>query len=368
MNELMLVARREIVTQVRSRTFVIGLLVSAVLVAALAFAPKLFGGPDSYTLGVVNSQRLPVTAPQGATVEWRTYPDEAAARKALLDGDADAVVVNGSKVLSEGELDERLGVLLQVANREMKLDAQGVRVPPLQTEAVRADARYDAARGGMARTLTFLLFFTLVGQMMMVAMGVVEEKGSRIVEILLSSMKPWQLLGGKIAGLGVVGLINLVVIVCGGLGAATVSGLVVDFPPGMTGIVVGVFVWFLLGYVFYATLAAALASLVSRQEEVGSVMNPLMMALMGTYFVAFFAANEPNGTLAAVLSWVPPFSAMVMPVRMAATEIPLWEVAGSAVVMALAVAGALALGATVYRRAVLRTGARLKIRQVLSQR
>ncbi|WP_113701063.1 ABC transporter permease [Nonomuraea lactucae] len=366
MNGLTLVARREITTQIRSKTFIIGLIVTALLVGAAAFAPKLMGGPDEYKLGTVNSRQLPLqAAAPDARVEWSAFPDEGAARKALLAGDVDAVLVDGAKVLTDGEIDSELGVLLQSTHREVKLGASGVRIEPLLMQSVGADTRYQSARTGMAVVLTVLLFMLIIGQVMMVAMGVVEEKGSRIVEILLTSVRPWQLLGGKIIGLGVLGFINLVTMLVVGLGAAVASGLAVDFPPGMPGVVAGVLVWFVLGYAFYATLSASLASLVSRQEEVSNVMTPLTMLLMVTYFVAFYAASEPTGTLATVVSLVPPFSAMVMPVRMAAAGVPMWEVGLSMVLMVAAVAGVLALGAKVYERAVLRTGARVRLGDVL---
>ncbi|RVX43867.1 ABC-2 type transport system permease protein [Nonomuraea polychroma] len=369
MNGLMLVARREIVTQIRTKAFVIGLIITAVLVAAVSFAPKVLDSPDSYTLGTVNSQQLPLqaAAPE-ATFEWRSFPDETAATQAVLDGDVDAVLVNGTKVLTDGDINDELGVLLQSVNREVRLGAVGVSIPPLQTESVRADARYDSARTGIAVVLVVVLFMLVISQISMVAMGVVEEKGSRIVEILLSTLRPWQLLGGKILGLGVLGLINLVTILAVGLGAAVASGTASEFPPGMPGLVAGVLVWFVLGYAFFATLSAAFASLVSRQEEVNTVLTPLIMTVMVTYFVAFYATNEPTGTLATVVSYVPPFSAMVMPVRMAATEVPLWQVGASMAGMIVAVLAALAFGAKVYQRAVLRTGARVKLGDVVRVR
>ncbi|MCK2221699.1 ABC transporter permease [Actinomadura sp. ATCC 31491] len=369
MNGVMLVARREVMTQIRTKGFVIGLLVTAILVAAVSFAPKLMDGPDSYTVGTVNSQRLPLeaAAPE-AKFEWRSFPDEAAARQAVVAGDVDAALVDGTRVLSHGQLDEQLGVLLQSVNREVRLGAAGVSIPPLRVESVGADARYESARTGIAVVLVLVLFMLLMGQVMMVAMGVVEEKGSRIVEILLSTLRPWQLLAGKIVGLGLIGLINLVVILAVGLAAAGVSGLAADFPPGIGGLVAGVLVWFVLGYAFFATLSASFASLVSRQEEVNTVMTPLTMTIMVTYFVAFYATTDPTGTLATVVSYVPPFSSMVMPVRMAATEVPLWQVGASMAAMVLAVLAVLSFGARVYRRAVLRTGARLRLGEVLRAR
>ncbi|MFC7644592.1 hypothetical protein ACFQX6_30785 [Streptosporangium lutulentum] len=108
MNSLWLVARREIVTRGRTKAFVIGLVVSAALVAALAFLPQLFAGPDSYTVGITGSQSLrPALTETAKDVEItvREFPDEAAASKAVTAGDVDAAVVADSKVLADGEVD-----------------------------------------------------------------------------------------------------------------------------------------------------------------------------------------------------------------------------------------------------------------------
>ncbi|WP_067174232.1 ABC transporter permease [Microtetraspora niveoalba] len=366
MNGLLQVAGREVRTQVRSKGFIVGLVIMVLLVGAVSFAPKVMGGPDSYRVGAVASERLPIWG--DTEVEWKDYADEGAARKAVLDGDVDAALVGGTRVLTDGAIDDELGLLLQSAHREAQIGSAGVTITPLAMESVGADTRYQKTRSGIAVVLVIILFMLVIGTPMMVAMGVVEEKSSRIVEILLTSLRPWQLLGGKIVGLGLVGLINLVAVVAAGLVGATASGLAVDFPPGMAGIVVGVLVWFVLGYLFFAAFAAALGSLVSRQEEVGNVLTPMTMTMMVTYGVAFYSVSSPTGTVATIASFVPPFSSMVMPVRAAAAETPFWQVAVSGVVMVMAVVGVTLLAARIYERAVLRTGARIRLLDVVKGR
>ncbi|WP_182904396.1 ABC transporter permease [Microbispora sp. H13382] len=360
MNGLMLVAQREIRTRIRTKSFLISLAVSAVLVAALAFLPKVLGGGDTYDVGVVGNAPAPV-----AQLAYSRLPDEAAARQAVIDGDVDAALIDGGKVLANGELDQRLGLILEAAHRDAQIKAAGVTITPLQVESVGADAEYQSVRTGLATLLVMVLFFLLIYSAMYVAMGVVEEKGSRIVEILLTSVRPWQLLGGKIAGLGVLGLINLAVIIVVGLAVSFATGFTADLPPGMAGILVSAIVWFVLGYAFFSALAAAFGSLVSRQEELNSVLTPMTTLMMLTYVTAYFAALEPTGTLARVLSLVPPFSSMVMPVRTAAADVPLGEILIAGVLMVVAVAAVLLGAARVYRRAVLRTGARVKLGEVV---
>jgi ABC-2 type transport system permease protein len=381
MSGLWLVARREITMRIHTKGFIISLLVSALLVGALAFAPKLFAGPDSYAVGFAESASLqPALTAVAKDVEIiaRDFPDEATARKAVLDGDVDAVVLGNRQILADGELDRQLGVLLQAAHQTVQAQQQvlaagldpakvdqALRVTPLEQVSVGADSRYAAARIGIASLLVMLLFFLLLYPSMYVAIGVVEEKGSRIVEILLTSLRPWQLLGGKVLGLGLLALTHLVVICAVGFGASAVSGLAVDLPPGMPGIVLSTLVGFFLGYAFFAAMAAALGSLVSRQEEVSSVLTPMMLLMMLSYGVAFLAVSQPAGVLARTLSLIPPFSSMIMPVRVAAGKVEIWETALACGLMVVATVGVLLLGARVYQRAVLLMGVRVKLFDVV---
>lgn len=369
LNTVWLVARREVSVTTRSRSFKIGLFVTALLVAAVSIVPTLVNGPDTYKVGLVNSQRLPMErAAPDAKWEWTTYPDRTAAAKAVLDGDVDVALVNGATLLSDGEIDSKLGVLLQSVNREAKLGAAGVSVPPLTVESVGADTRYQSARTGIAFVFVVVLFGLIMQSATAVSTGVVEEKGSRIVEILLASVRPWQLLTGKVLGMGLIGLINMGVVLVTGIVGATASGLISDFPPGMPGIIASVLFWFVLGYAFFAIFAATLGSLVSRQEDAQSVLGPMMLTIMATYGLAFYSAGNPTSTLATVISFIPPFSSMVMPVRMAAAGVPLWEVGLAWLLMALAVVAMAALGARIYERAVTRTGTRIKLFSVLRER
>jgi ABC-2 type transport system permease protein len=383
MSNVWLVARREISVRARTKSFLIGLVISALMVAALALLPKLFAGNDSYTVGVVGSAAIEPAATALAKAEqveltFEKLPDEAAARAAVTEGELDAAVVDGTRLLANGEVSAQLGVLLQSGHRtvqtEERLRAAGLdparvtealRVPPLSEVSVSTVPGDAGVRAGIATLIVLVLFFLLISSVTGVAMGVVEEKGSRIVELLLTSIRPWQLLGGKILGLGVLGLVNLLVVIVSGLGAAMATGLAADLPPGIIGIALGVVAWFLLGYAFFATLAAAFGALVSRQEDVGSVLTPLTTVLTATYLVAFYAVSDPSGAVARTLSLIPPFSSMVMPIRMAVGEVQLWELALAGFLMAAAVIVVLLIGARVYQRAVLRTGARVRLREVM---
>jgi ABC-2 type transport system permease protein len=131
----------------------------------------------------------------------------------------------------------------------------------------------------------------------------------------------------------------------------------------VTGLAVGVFAsvlfWFILGFGFFAVIYAAAGSLVSRQEDVNSAATPITMVVMAGYVLAQVTLADPSGTVASVMSWIPPFSAMLMPLRIAAGTTNPAQVVGSAVLMLLATAALAVVAARIYERSVLRTGKRV---------
>jgi ABC-2 type transport system permease protein len=386
-----LTARREITVRGRSKAFIIGLAVTILLVVVAVGLPRLLAGvPDRYTVGLVGAQSDRLAAVLGAQAEAAedtqltvvNYEDEAAARAGVEAGDVDLAVVDNARVILAETPDANLRTMLatahQVVATEERLRAAGLdpnavqqamQVEPLTEVSLTGTSGKEAGlRRMLAMAIVILLFVLIIQACTMVAMGVVEEKGSRIVEILLATIRPAQLLAGKVVGLGVLGLLQVAVIAIAGYTAAQFSGLLPELPEDTGGVLALTLAWFLLGYAFYAVLFAAIASLVSRQEELQSALTPATLLLMGGYFVAIYSVMEPAGPVTRVLSVVPPFSAMIMPVRAAGDEVPVWEIGLAFGLMLLAVLLVLWLGGRVYERAVLRTGARVRIAEVLRAR
>jgi len=356
MKEMLLVTAREIKVRGRTKSYLIGIAVSSLLVIALALLPGLFDRPDTYRLGVVGP-----TLDAGSQVESVPFDDRGAAESALRSGDVDALLVDGKTVISSDTLDPELSVLLQQAHQAAQLEAAGVTLTPLDIQSVSG---IQPAQTWLATLLTVVLFLLILYTSIYVAVGVVEEKGGRIVELLLSSLRPSQILAGKIVGLTVLALINLGAVATAGFAATMLAGDTGGLPSGLGGIIANSILWFLLGCAFFGALAAMFGSLVSRQEDLNSVLTPLMLVLTAIYLLSFFVATSPQGTVAQVFSMIPPFSTMVMPVRFAATAVPLWQLAAAWVLMLVATVGVTQLAARVYRRAVIRTGARLTLRQL----
>jgi ABC-2 type transport system permease protein len=377
-----LVVHREITTRVRERSFLISTAVTLLIIAAVVIVPSLFNSDDdTVTVGLVGDASTVQPAlqqaaqVQGVTLTVNRLPDEAAGRAAVSAGDADAVFVGLNRVLVDHELSGRTEQVVQTAYRQAEgaarltaagIDAaavgQALDVPPLAITALDppdpdSDARRSAAFFGV-----LLLYFQLVGYGVWVALGVVEEKSSRVVELLLATLRPWQLLTGKVIGIGLLGLGQLVLTGLVGIAAALGTGAI-DVPSGIAGVAGQVIIWFLLGFAFYACLYAAL---VSRQEEVQNVTAPLTILLVGSFFLAISVLNNPDSGLARVTSIVPPFSTMVMPIRWAAGDVPLWEVGVSMLLMALVVVALIRVAGRIYAGAVLRSGPRVKIKDALA--
>ncbi|NYJ06187.1 ABC transporter permease [Petropleomorpha daqingensis] len=376
-----LVAGREISTRLRDKNFLISTAVLLILIiGVMVFQVLVNSGSSSSTIGVVGSSRnveqvlVAQGNLQGTDVEVRSLSSEAAARMAVDDGDVDAAVIDpeGSDprliVQKSGGSEERLvqGAVAALSTADQLQQANVALEPPPTVAVVPLEP------GGEDRTQATvvaivgvgLLYFLLILFGQFVAQGVVEEKSSRVVELLLATMKPWQLLAGKILGLGLLGLGQIVILgVVGTAGAIAFD--VVDVPGQVIGTVVSVVLWFVIGYALYASIFAVAASLVSRQEDLGSVLTPTTILLVVGFVIAIQAAGDPTSTLATVTSFVPGLSPLVMPVRMAAGAAQWWEVVVAVALMLVAIGLIVRLGGRVYAGALLRTGGKIKMREAL---
>ncbi|SFE15596.1 ABC transporter permease [Blastococcus tunisiensis] len=376
-----LVARREISARIRDKNFIISSAVILVLLlGSMALQVVLQSGTEESRIGVVGAtpgleQALQA---QGDALEVDVsvveLDDQAAATAAIEAEDVDSalVVQDGEyELLVQESAGGSLEAIVQGAVAQLSLAEQlaeagisDVTVPEVPVTALDPDADQDGQRVVAAIIGAALLYGLLILFGQFIAQGVVEEKSSRVVELLLATMKPWQLLAGKILGLGVLGLAQIVVIaVVGVAGAITFD--VVDIPGDLVGTAISVVLWFVLAYAFYAAIFAVAASLVSRQEDLGTVLMPTTLVLVVAFVVGIQAASAPDGTLAVVTSFVPGLSPLVMPVRQAAGEVAIWEIGLSVVLMLAAVALIVRLGGRIYAGALLRTSGKLKMREAL---
>ena len=387
-----LVAKREITVQVRTKSFLVSnAIILVVILSGIIGASMLSGGTDSGPkVGLVGSAAslsgaLSASAKaSGHPVDASTVADEATARAKVTSGDLEVALVprgTGSyTAIVDKNVPAELRSVIEAVVRQQAvnsaLKAQGVDPATLTQTAARAVVTVNALnppdpdagqRTALAVVAVFLMFQQILGFGMAVAMGVVEEKSSRVVEVLLSTIKPLHLLCGKVLGIGALGLGQLFAYGVVGLGAGMATGLL-----QVSGLAAGVFAsvlfWFVLGFAFYAVAYAAAGSMVSRQEDVGSTTTPFTMMIMGSLFLAITSLQGHSGMLAEVLSWIPPFSAMMMPLRIAAGTTSPAQIVGSAVLMLLATAALAVVAARIYQRSVLRTGKRVSWGEALRAR
>ena len=384
---VLLVARREFTTQVRSRNFLIGLLITLALFAGIAALTAFIAGQASTQSLGLTAQTAPLRAALTETARVQDVDlqlsdvDDATGRARVGSDDLDALLTGAPgdyQLVGRDTVDDSLEsiVATTVSQQTLSTALAGAGVDPAalaQQSRVSTSTLEpaDPNRGeqlALALVGTFLLFFSLSGYGQLVATGVVEEKQSRVVELLLATMKPWQLLAGKIAGLGAVGLLQLVILGVIGVVGASVTGLL-TVPGAAAGMFVMVIVWYLLGFFLFASLYAAVGSTVSRQEELSTVVAPMIFILIIPFVLTVnLLPTDPRSELAAILSFIPFFSQTVMPARYALGVAPLWEVGVAALIELVAIVVVVRIAGRVYQNSILRTGARVGLREALRGR
>lgn len=380
-----LVTRREFTQRVRNKVFVVTTAIMVVAVVASAVILDLVGGSTSSAHVGLTSQTASV-APAlkatgqalGRTVSTTVVPDRAAGEARLRDGSLDALVVQGGgtlQVVVNKRLGDDLKGTLAVVARQLAQDAavrasggdptqvnaavarSGVRVSSLQPAPA-----YQAQRVALGVAAGILVYLALMIYGQTVAQGVVEEKTSRVVELLLATVRPWQLMLGKVAGIGAAGLLQMVLVSGAGIAAAIATGALTMPSSVAIGTAVWAVVWFVVGFLMYALLFAAAGALVSRQEDVGGVTAPILMLIIVPYVIGISVLpSEPDNGLARVLSLVPVFSPTLMPVRIAMGTAAGWEIALSLVLAVGLTVGLVGVTGRVYANSVMRIGSRVRL-------
>ena len=207
-----------------------------------------------------------------------------------------------------------------------------------------------------------MLAITMGGTM--VAVGVVEEKTSRVVELLLATIKPLHLMWGKVIGIGAVVLTQVVLLGATAVIAGTATGIL-TVPGAAVSMFAASLAWFVLGFLFFASLYAASGAIVSRQEELSSSSAPLTVLSLAVLYSGIFGVQALDSTIIETLSWIPPFSAALMPIRIATGDTDVVQIVVTFLLMALATAAATWVTARIYQRSILRTGSRMSWGEVL---
>ena len=375
-----LVVGREIREALRRKAVWIAAALALVATTALMVVPSLVGSDDGRTVMVAGAPQPALTravraggAAVGLDVTIERVTSESAARRAVRSSRADlAVLSTRPPVVVARQADDRVvavvrqALALQHATNRLRsegVDRSGVAAalspPEVRLDVVEShrDARFAVAT--VASLGVYLLIFMITSA---VANAVAIEKANHVSEVLLATVHPPALLLGKVIGVGVVGLIPFV---AGAVPVLARLGSGASLPPDTATVLASSAVFFVVGAALYLLAAAALGALVDRPEEVGSALSGLGVLLIGSYLVGQSAADS---VLAQVLAFVPFSAPMVEPARLALGVSSPLEVVLSLALALVGVVVVLRAALVVYRRAIVRTGVRVHLREVLRPR
>lgn len=384
-----LIAGRELKVRIRSKAFLVLLAITA---AAAVAMPLIFhfanhsSGPTKIAVVRQDSALAPTleaTAAQlGQKITVSTAPDHTSGVDRVKAGTVDALAEVGPRGIQatvKKTLSAPLQQLFTVVTQQQALNAQitklggdpaqvgkAMAATKVRVTAVQPGGSQNGQRLTIAITAAFLLYLTLMIVGQLVAQGIVEEKSSRVIELLLSTVRPWQLLAGKVLGTGVLGLLQLVVPAVFGVGVGLATGVMSLSLGTSIGTVAWALLWYVAGFALYALVFAALGATVSRQEDVGGLLFPATAPLILAWIVGISVVpTNPASALAAWLSMIPPCAPVLMPMRIAMGVAPLWQVLLS-LALTIAFSGLLLrFAGRIYRNSVLRSGARVPLREAL---
>ncbi|MXY77806.1 MAG: ABC transporter permease [Acidimicrobiia bacterium] len=388
-----LVMWRELLERGLSKSYALSWLFLAILVGAGIAIPGFFGDDGSvrtYRVATVGAESVGQgelarsTAPGGPgsyRIDLTKSTDSDAAAAAVAAGSVDAALVGGGNVEilvsrdTPYELESALRQAVlsyQVQHMVATGDVSERAVPIISGEAVRtvnvepeydADAAAEDRQFVISQVALVLLFMAVMTTGSWVLLGVTEEKTNRVSEVLLSSLRPWQLLAGKIIGVGLLGLLQF-----GSIAASLVIAvrLVLDItlPEVDAGFLAVTLIWFVLGYLVYATGYAAVGAIAHRPEDAQNAAFPLMIVTVAGYMIGIlYVSGNPDTVWSTVLTLVPVTAPFVLPVRAVSDSVTLWEQLAAFVLMIGFIVLLIRVAGRVYAGGVFNYRTRIKARQ-----
>lgn len=383
-----IVAAREVRERLRGRMFRVGTLIILLVVAAAIVIPNLHHKHTStLRVGVVGvltpalrAELTSVARLGGDVVRLTLEPSRAVANAQVRSGHLDMTVVRGERVVVQNftssphaseiaQIAHDLGVAhalaaakLSAKQRSILEHATSVPITSLQPSTLKATNVATSVIG------LILIFMMLQQYNTWTLIGVMEEKSSRVIEVLLSTLRPMQLLAGKVLGIGLVAvaqatlIVSFALVLAKSVGSSMLHGAA---PLELASILV----WLLLGYTFYSWVYAAAGSMTERQDQIQALALPLSVPLIVGYVSALTAAESGHASvLLRVFAYFPPTAPFAMPVLVGLGAVTWWAFTVSVVVSLLATEIVARFAARVYQRAILRTGGLVPLGEALGWR
>ncbi|PAK51455.1 ABC transporter permease [Paenibacillus sp. 7541] len=426
MNNTWTVIRFTFMNKVKTKSFLVTTLIFAILLSVginLPYLIQLFtgdgdsGSKAAERIGLVYSQQQELATELESswgqlTTNYELIPYETEDQQ-LLSQDMDngliegylkfeeqegglfpAVVYTAGEDRMELELQSNLQAALQII--KTRSIAQGLNLTEAQITEINTPVQIesrslDAGNAGDAEgegaipgssaeamdyvlvyALVILFFFTLMSTGNMIASEVTTEKSSRIMEILITSVSPLSQMFGKVIGMLLLGLFQILsfgVVVAINLmlphNIEVLKDLNLDISAIDPALLILGLVFYILGYFLYAVLYAAVGSIISRTEDLGQAIMPLTMVSLVAFYIAIFSLSTPNSTLLKVSSFIPFTSPTTILVRVGLGDVPMWEVAASLVILIVSILAFGWLSAKIYRTGVLLYGKRPSFKELM---
>ena len=423
MQKLWIIIRREYLFRVKQKYFLISTFGLPLFLGALIILPALFTKLESdKALTVFYPKTIPQTIADGLenSTQLTFHPTDMTAEQAreqlkgenevyllfpedLTKGQLNLTLYTRSALELPAEVRIRRKVEKAIENHRLQL--AGIRPEALKESkfelslsAIKLGADGEEKTSvllavAISYVMSLLIYILIISYGSVLMKGVVEEKANRIVEVIISSVRPWQLMFGKILGIGAVGLTQFLLWAALGfivvLGAGLALGLSGNVPPpqspGMdpgqqqamamkiqdaiqqfdSSILIWFVGFFVGGYLLYGAVLAALASMVDQETDVQQVAIFAWLPLIVPMTMLNMFITNPNGTASVVMSMIPFFSPVVMMARLAATDVPFWQPLLSLVLLFAGVVGTGWLAGRIYRTAILTYGQKISTRRLM---
>jgi ABC-2 type transport system permease protein len=379
-----IVALREIRERGGSRAYRISTVLGVILVVAIILVPSLLDKSTTYHVGMsgaVPGGTVAALAEQARAVdhdlEVTHYPSVVDGERAVRDKKIDVLLVDGTRLEWRTKSDSTLAAAIANAVQAVHIRDQADRLGissdklaqllvPVSLTSRTLGAAHTADKD--ANTVGFiavgLMYLAISFYAGFVLTGVVQEKANRVAEVLLARMPAREILAGKVVGIGVVGLTQLAAI---GVAAVTTAAFMGDADaPSIPGDVLAwTCLWFVLGYLFYSVLYAALGATTSRVEDAQAAITPITGLMLLSYFGVIYAEENPDAVVTILLSYFPPSAPVVMTYRLAVHAVPGWQMMTAAICMVIAMWVLIRLAGRIYSGALLRFGGRVPLRDLV---
>jgi ABC-2 type transport system permease protein len=379
-----IVALREIRERGGSRAYRISTVLAVLLVVAVILIPSLIRESKTYHVGLTGAipagavAELEVQAGAvGHQLETTHYGTPGQGERAMRDNRIDVLLVDGSQLEwrtgSDSALTAVIANALQAVHIRQQADRLGIPAGqlaqlliPVTLTSRTIGAAHTADKD--ANTVGFiavgLLYVAISFYAGFVLTGVVQEKANRVAEVLLARMPAREVLAGKVLGIGAVGLGQFALIA---IAAAVTVQLMnhADAPTIPVDVLGWTLIWFILGYLFYSVIYAAVGATTSRIEDAQSAIAPITGLMLLSYLGVIYAEENPDTALTVILSYFPPTAPIVMTYRVAVHAAPGWQIITAAVVTALAIWALMRTAGRIYRGALLRFGGRIPLRDLI---